>query len=93
MPRETKAAKAARVADLLAAYDERNRQLRKLSKDVADLKAEISAIEPGTYGDWVLATGTAREIMDQQEAKALLTARGIPVPTKMTDPPVIVRSK
>jgi len=93
MARETKAARASRVGALLAMYDAKNRELRKLSKDVDSLKAEIAAEEPGTYGDWVLATGTPREILDQEQAKRLLVTAGIEVPTKTTNPPVVVRPK
>lgn len=93
MARETKAQKAARIGALLAMYDAKNRELRKLAKDVESLKAEIAAEEPGTYGDWVLATGTPREILDQQEAKRLLTTAGIPTPTKVTEAPIVVRPK
>lgn len=93
MARETKTQRAARVGALLAMYDAKNRELRKLAKDVESLKAEISAEAPDTYGDWVLATGTPREILDQQEAKRLLTTAGIVVPTKVTEAPIVVRPK
>lgn len=89
--RETKAQKVSRVSLLLADYDEQSKALRKLSKRVDEMKAEIrKEIEPGTYGEWIVSTGTPREILDQLEAKNLLTGRGIPIPTKMTDAPVIV---
>jgi hypothetical protein len=88
--RETKAAKTSRISMLLADYDDKNRQLRKLQKDVDDLKKQIADIPVGTYGDWVRGEGTPRELLDQQEAKRLLTEAGIPVPVKSTAPPVTV---
>lgn len=90
MPRETKAQKTTRVGMLLAEYDARSRELRKLAKDVDALKEQIREIEPGTYGDWIRSQGTPREILDQAQAKILLTDAGLDIPTKMTDAPVIV---
>lgn len=91
MPRETKAAKISRVSMMLAEYDETSRALRKLAKRADELKAEIRKdVEPGTYGEWIVSTGTPREILDQPAAKKALADRDIPIPTKMTDAPVIV---
>lgn len=89
--RETKAQKVTRISMLLADYDEKSRALRKLTKDVDQLKDEIRQnVEPGTYGDWIRSAGTPREVLDQAEAKRWLTSAGIPIPTKMTDAPIIV---
>jgi hypothetical protein len=89
--RETKAQKATRFSLLLADYDEQSKALRKLSKRVDEMKAEIrKEIDPGTYGEWIVSTGTPREILDQPAAKNALTAAGIEIPTKMTDAPIIV---
>lgn len=95
MPRETKAAKNIRIGMLLADYDARSRELRKLAKTVDDLKEQIRAedLAEGAYGDFTYAAGTPREILDQQEAKKLLTQRGIPVPTQMTQAPIVVKPK
>jgi hypothetical protein len=93
MARETKAAMNARVGALLADFDARNREVNKLKKIVEGLKLQIKELNAGTYGDWVLATGTPRELLDQQEAKRLLTEAGIPVPVKMTDAPIVVTPK
>lgn len=91
MAKETAAQRKARFARLLADYDARSRELRKAAKDVDDLKQQIrTEVPPGTYGEWTRGEGTPREILDQAEAKNLLTARGIPIPTKMTDAPVTV---
>lgn len=89
--RETKAQRASRVSLLLAEYDAESSALRKSEKRVKDLKAQIRAeVEPGTYGEWMLAHGTPREIMDQAAAKNALTEHGIPVPMVMTMPPLVV---
>lgn len=93
MPRETKAQKASRMTFLLGEYDRVARELRKLTKQADEMKAQIRAEEPGTYGDWVLGTGTEREILDQPAARAALTEAGIPIPTKMTDAPIVITNK
>lgn len=93
MARETIKQRTTRVSMLLADYDARSRELRKLAKDVESLKEQVKREEPGTYGDFVLATGTPREIVDQAKVKEDFAARGVELPTKMTDPPVIVRPK
>lgn len=90
MPRETAAQRRTRIAMLLADYDARSRELRKLAKDVDSLKAQVREIEPGTYGDWVRGTGTPREIPDAAAIKAAYAERGEPIPTKMTEAPVTV---
>lgn len=92
MPRETKAAKASRIAHLLAAYDATARELRKLTKQADELKAAVKEIEPGTYGEWTYTHGTPREILDQPAARAALTGAGIGIPTKMTDAPIVLTS-
>lgn len=93
MARETAAQKRSRISMLLADFDARNRELRKLSKIVEGLKEQVREVEPGTYGDWIRGTGTPREIMDQAEARRLLELNGIPVPMKTTDAPVVVSPK
>lgn len=91
--RETKAQKASRVSALLADFDARNREANKLKTIVEGLKAQIKELDPGTYGDWVLAAGTPREMLDQREAKRLLTEKGIPVPMRLSDAPIVVTPK
>jgi len=90
MARETKAQRVARVSALLAEFDARTRERNKLDTIVRGLKEQVKEIDPGTYGDWVRAEGTPREIMDQPAARELLTANGLTVPVKMTDPPIVV---
>lgn len=91
MPRETVKARNARVADLLARYSEVMSELRKLEKDAESLKKEVREVETGTYNDWVLSHGTPREIMDQPAVKADYAKRNVEVPTKTTEPPLVVR--
>ncbi len=90
MARETAAQKRNRISMLLADYDARSRELRKLAKDVDSLKDQVKEIEPGTYGDWILGEGTPREITDQAAVKKDYAERGVPMPTKMTAPPITV---
>lgn len=90
MPRETKTAMRQRVSALLADFDARNREINKLIKIRDGLKEQIKEIDPGEYGDWILATGTPREILDQRAARELLTSNGIEVPMRVTDAPIVV---
>jgi hypothetical protein len=75
---------------LLADYDARSRELRKLAKTWESLKEQVKKEKPGTYGDWVLGTGTPREIVDSAAVKKAYADRGDPMPTKMTEPSVTV---
>jgi hypothetical protein len=93
MARETKTAMHARVGALLADFDARNREINKLKKIADGLKEQIKEIDPGTYGDWVLAKGTPREVLDQRAARELLTQHGVEVPMKLTDAPIVVTAK
>lgn len=90
MPRETAAQKRNRIEALLADYDARTRELRKLTKDVESLKEQVRKVGPGTYGEWSRSHGTAREILDQAAVKRGYEARGEVLPVKMTDPPIVV---
>lgn len=90
MTRETKAQKTARIAMLLADYDNQARTLRKLAKDVDSLKEQVREIPPGTYGEWTRGEGTPREILDQQAVKEDYARRGATLPTKVTEAPVTV---
>lgn len=90
MPRETLKAKRARIAALLADYDARSRELRKLEKDVKALAEQVREVTPGVYDDWQYNEGTAREILDQPAAKRLITELGKDVPMIMTRPPIVV---
>jgi hypothetical protein len=79
---------------LLADFDAKNRELRKLSKDVETMKAQIKLEVPaGTYGDFVRSEGTPRQITDMDAVKMKYMELGLEIPTKMTDPPVIVTPK
>lgn len=90
MARETAAQKRNRISMLLADYDARSRELRKLTKDVESLKKQVAEVEPGTYGEWIRGTGTPREIVDQAAVKKSYVERGEPMPMKMTAAPVTV---
>lgn len=93
MARETAAQKRTRISMLLADFDARNREFRKLAKIVEGLKEQVKEIDPGTYGDWIISKGTPREILDQPAARKALEAAGIPIPMKTTDAPVVVSPK
>jgi len=88
--RETAAQKKTRIAGLLADYDARSRELRKLDKDVQALKVQIADIPAGTYGEWIRSEGTPREIMDIAAVKADYTERGAELPVKISKPPIVV---
>lgn len=88
--RETAAQRKTRISLLLADYDNRSKELRKLAKIVDGLKEQLRELDPGTYGEWTLSTGTAREILDQAAAKRALLDAGLPVPTTMTSAPLVV---
>lgn len=90
MAKETAAQRKIRIGMLLADYDDKVRQQRKLAADIKALKAEIDKVPNGTYGDFIRTEGTPREILDQEEAKRLLTANDIAIPTKMTGAPIVV---
>jgi hypothetical protein len=90
MPRMTKAQIGLLLADLYAAKADK----RKADKRVDDLEAEVEAIpglKEGAYGEWSFFRGTARELFDQPAAKALLTERGLPIPTKFSKQPIVVK--
>jgi len=90
MAKETAAQRRTRIAMLLADYDARSRELRKLTKEVDNLKAQVREVDPGTHGEWIRGTGTPREIVDQAAIKQAYAERGEPMPTRMTEPPITV---
>lgn len=90
MARETAAQKRTRIALLLADFDARNRELRKLIKIVDGLKEQVKEIPVGVYGEWQRADGTPREITDQAAVKAHYAELGVDMPTRLTDPPIVV---
>lgn len=93
MAKETAAQRRSRISMLLAEFDERSSELRKLTKVVDGLKEQVREIDPGEYGDWIRSDGTPREVMDVQAIKTAYAERGEPVPTKMTSAPVQVTMK
>lgn len=78
---------------LLADYDARSAELRKLSKIVEGLKEQIREVPIGSYGDWALSHGTPREITDASAVKRHFAEQGIPMPTRMTEAPIVVKPK
>ena len=88
--RETAAQKRNRIAMLLADYDARSRDLRKLTKDVDTLKEQVREIPAGTYGEWTRAEGTPRTIVDHAAVKKYFSEHGAELPTKTTEAPIIV---
>jgi hypothetical protein len=91
--KETAAQRRTRIGMLLADYDARSRELRKLQSIVKGLKEQIEEIPEGTYGEWVRSHGTPREIVDQAAIKAKFTELGEPLPMKMTAAPILVLPK
>lgn len=90
MPRETKAQKNARVGALLADYDEKSRQLAKLESDVKDLKEQIRELSAGAYGEWTLAWGAPRSILDQAQVRKDYADNGWELPKKETQAAIVV---
>lgn len=90
MARESKIQRASRMANLCAMYDAQSRALRKLTKEVDEMKAKLEAEPTGTFGEWTYSLGTPREILDQPAAKDALTKAGVPIPTKMTKAPIVI---
>jgi hypothetical protein len=90
MARETAAQRRTRIEMLLADYQNRSSELRKLVKIVDGLKEQVKEVAPGTYGEWQRSTGTPREILDQAAIKAKYAELGLTLPTKMTDAPIVV---
>lgn len=91
MPRETKRQRDERVGALLAEYDEKSRQLRKLERDVKDMKDRVRELAEGQYGEWVFTLGTPREILDQPQVQKDYADQGKAVPKVMTQPPIVVK--
>lgn len=89
MARMTKA----QIGYVLADLDATARDFRKTARHLDELKAQVRAMElkPGTYGEVTFAYGTPREILDQKAAKDLLTKLGKPIPTVMTESPLVVK--
>jgi hypothetical protein len=90
MAKETAAQRKTRISMLLADYDAKSRELRKLAADVETMKEQIKEIPGGTYGDWVRSSGTAREILDQKAVREAYKERGESLPLKMTEAPIVV---
>lgn len=93
MARETKAARDARIADLLAEYRNRSDDLNKTMAIVKGLKAQIEDIPSGTYGDWIRAEGRPRVVTDMDALRVLLEKHGLEMPTKETKAPIVVSPK
>jgi hypothetical protein len=91
--RETAAQKRTRISMLLADYDARSKELRKLHKIVEGLKEQVREIAPGAYGDWELSEGTPREVLDQAAVRKLYAEQGLQLPVTMTKPSMIVKPK
>ncbi len=93
MARESVKARNQRYSDILGMLDARQRELNKLAAEVKQLKAQAKEIPPGTYVDWIRAEGTPREILDQAAVRADYQERGVPLPMKTTDAPVVITPK
>lgn len=91
MPRETKRQRDERVGALLAEYDEKSRQLRKLESDIKDMKERVRELAEGQYGEWLFTLGTPREILDQAQVQKDYAEQGWEVPKKETSAPIVVK--
>jgi hypothetical protein len=93
MAKETVAQRKTRYSMLLADYKNRSEELNKLMTVVKGLKVQVKDVPAGIYGDWVRAEGNPREITDQDAVKQHYAELGLPLPTKMTEAPIIVTPK
>lgn len=91
MKRETIKQRRARVALLLARYDEVNRAHSKMTRELEELKKEVRALELGTYDEWSYGHGNPREITDMDAVRADFAERNLELPTKLSAPPIVVR--
>lgn len=89
--RETAAQKRMRISMLLADYQNRASELRKLAKIVEGLKEQVAEVPAGTYGEWERTAGTPREITDHVAVKRRYAELGETLPTKMSAAPIVVR--
>jgi hypothetical protein len=91
MAKETAAQRRERYARLLADYDELNSRMRKDERDMKALKDQVREIPAGTYGEWLRSLGTPRVITDMDAVREDYAARQLELPTKETEPPIVVR--
>jgi hypothetical protein len=89
--KETAAQRRLRYARLLADYDELNSRMRKDERDMKALKDAVREIPAGTYGEWMRSQGTPRVITDMDAVREYYSAQQLELPTKETEPPVVVR--
>lgn len=83
----------AEIEMLLAAYEAAQSDKRKAEKLAKDLAAEIKALslKERVYGSMSFALSNGREILNQPEARRLLTEHGIKIPTTETEPSIVVK--
>jgi hypothetical protein len=65
-------------------------ELNKLTTIVRGLKEQVREIEPGTYNDLALTFSAGRIMLDQPEAKKLIIAQGLEVPTFVTEGAIVI---
>jgi hypothetical protein len=90
MPRKTKAQIDLMLGALFAAKQDK----RKAENKVEELEAELAALpnlKEGSYGEYSYTLGTPREIFDQPVAKEILKGRGLPIPTRFSKAPIVVK--
>ncbi len=93
MAKETAAQRRSRISALLADLDARSHELNKLTTIVKGLREQVREIEAGAYGEWTLAFGSTREILDQQAARKMMTDAGMTIPTTTTQPMIVITPK
>lgn len=98
MPRkETAAQRKTRIGLLVAQFDAENRELAKKAAIVKGLKTQLKDEVPpeavGTYGDFIISYAAPKEIVDQQAVKQLMAQHKIEIPTKLTEPALVVNPK
>lgn len=79
------------VAQALALYDEARGRAKEAKADQEFARAMFAGYTPGSYGEFEFRFSSGAETADKDAAIALLADAGIPIPTKTTEPRLVVR--
>lgn len=76
---------------MLAAYAAANARAREADREKRALRKRVDDLPVDeVFGGWRKRFGTPAEIVDRDAVKALLAERGLDVPMKDAEPPLIV---
>jgi hypothetical protein len=78
-------------AALLAAYAAASARAREADREKRSLRKQVDELPAGeVFGGWRKRFGTPAEIVDRDAVEALFAERGLEVPKKSGEPPLIV---